>query len=699
MAYPSYTAPPAKSSSADKLGWIKESIQEARNFLQSQPAYSEIDKSVGTIMGMHEERIPKTLSNVAVNRGKRQVREVVAMLANINPLWSYKTDNKLFDQHVNVQNKMLRAWWQSSFADRKVRDALQYSAGEGTGYIIPLWSKDYWVAGRGDIKFHTVGSRDVLPVQIGRDNDLQQAYAVSVRAEIPINKARATYPLFADLIVPDRSSPGFLRRGVRKVQKHLAPVLNLAGKDKEYGDPYFPVVDIFYTYILDLTINTTDRMIPMGQPGTSWYYEVPPYNSEIQDGVDRKGDPVIRRATFEDARLYPLRRLMISTKTALIYDDTSYWFHGKVPVIPFKLDDWVWSFLGLPLLRDVSKIHNDNNELFRAITDSAKARLRPPIEYDENIISKALMERFDPRQAGQTVGYNKQMGKGIEPILQADFYNVPNWIPEHIEKMEQRSDHLIGLADVMALARARALPAGDSIDKFMEMVGPVIQDSSRNMERSLRDCGEIWKGLAFQFYNTSRRVQVLGPNGIVEEDFDYEPGLMIPSHLAHENKNEPSRYTLVERAKRHQNNFFLYIVPHSLHEITQITRKMLHLQLQRTGFPIDPWTMAEVMELDNFGPAPTGTNNMIERWVAWQRMQMELRLDLERMLQKALAEAQQASQPGGGEDGTGTPYRGVLEGLLNPSARGTGGRPPSGKKAPRMQTKDGGSRTTIAESK
>ena len=83
MAYPSYTAPPAKASSADKLGWIKESIAEARNFLQSQPAYSEIDKSVGTIMGMHEERIPKTLSNVAVNRGKRQVREVVGMLSNL----------------------------------------------------------------------------------------------------------------------------------------------------------------------------------------------------------------------------------------------------------------------------------------------------------------------------------------------------------------------------------------------------------------------------------------------------------------------------------------------------------------------------------------------------------------------------------------------------------------------------------------
>ena len=233
----------------------------------------------------------------------------------------------------------------------------------------------------------------------------------------------------------------------------------------------------------------------------------------------------------------------------------------------------------------------------------------------------------------------------------------------------------------------------------MEMVGPVIQDSSRNMERSLRDVGEIWKGLAFQFYNTSRRVQVLGPNGIVEEDFDYEPGLMIPSHLAHEDKGKPSRYTLAERAKRHQNNFFLYIVPHSLHEITQITRKMLHLQLQRSGFPIDPWTMAEVMELDNFGPAPTGTNNMIERWVAWQRMQMELRLDLERMLQKALAEAQQTSQQQGGQDGQGTPYRGVLEGLLNPTARGTGGRPPSGKTAPRMQTKDRGTRTSIVESK
>lgn len=697
MAQPTYTAPLADADADKKLGWIREAIQESRNFLQAQPAYSDIDKSVGEIMGMHEERIPKTLSNVAVNRGKRQVREIVGTLSNITPLWSYKTDNKLLDAGTNILNKMLKAWWQSSFADRQIRGALQYSAGEGSGYVVPLWSRDFWVAGRGDIKLHLAGARDILPVQIGRDNDLQKAYAVTIRAEVPINKARATYPTFADQIIPDRNSPGFLRRGVRKVQKHLAPVLNLAGKDKEYGDPYFPVVDIFYTYILEHTINTTDRVIRMGEPGTSWYYEVPPYNSEINDGVDRHGNSVTRKAAFEDARIYPLRRLMISTKTSLIYDGTSYFTHGKVPAIPFKLDDWVWSFLGLPLIRDVQKVHKDNNELFRAITDSAKARLRPPIAYDDNTVAASLMERFDPRQAGQTVGLNLQMGKGIEPILDADFYNVPNWIPEHIKDMEARTDYQLGLADAMALARARSLPAGDSIDKFMEMVGPVITDSSRNMERSMRDLGEIWKGLAFQFYNTSRRVQILGRDGIVEEDYDYEPGLMIPSHLPHEDAKRPSQYSRVERARRHQDNFFLYIVPHSLHEITQITRKMLHLQLQRGGFPIDPWTMAEVMELDNFGPPPTGTNNMIERWVAWQRMSMELRLDLERMLQKALAEAQQASQQQGGQDGQGTPFRGTMEGMENPSARGTGGRPPSGQKAPRMQTKDRGSRTTIAE--
>lgn len=689
MPHPSYKAPDANAKPDEKLGWAKSARSEGQQFLETQPAYRSIDESIGILQGITKENIPKNLSKVKVNRIKRSVREYVAFMSKLRPIWGYKVDNSDFAPQAVILNKLLKAWWFNTFADRGLRSGLQYAAGEGTGYIIPLWEKDYWTMGRGEIKLSACGAKSVLPVQVPRSGDLQQAYATTVVAEVPINKARSTYPFFAEQIVPDRRSPSFLKKGLTKVQKFLSPALQVGGKQDNAYDTNFPVVDIHYTYINDQSINTTDKVMLMGEPGTSWHYEVPSLGSDIRAGQDKSGNPVFRKATPEDARIYPLRRLMIWTNSVLLYDDTSFFWHGKVPVVPLKLDDSVWSFLGTPIPADVAPIQVDNDRLMRAISDAHNAKLRPPIMYDENIVSKTFAGRFDPRQGGQQVGFNLSMGDPIKTIMDSRFYDVSPQITAWIESQEQRMDHQIGLPDITALARARALPAGDNLEKFFEMVGPIVEDSSRNMERSLRDVGEMWKGLFFQFYSTKRKVQMLGADGVTEEEFDFEPGTMIPSHLPGEDTSRHSEHSPIARAKAHQHNFYMHIVPRSLHEVTQVSRKLLYLQMYRAGFPIDPWTMAEIMDIENFGDPPTGAQTVMERWVAWQRMQAELRADLEKMLQQMAQEAQGAQ---------GTDFRTVLEGMINPTARGTGGRPPSGQKAPTLKTKDGGTRTTLTES-
>lgn len=689
MPHPTYEAPRAHETGDKKLGWAKEAAQEGRQFLETQPGYNKIDPSVAILLGLTKETIPKGLSQVSTNRAKRMTREYVAFMSKLRPMWGYKTDNPEFGEQAVILNKLLRAWWFNSFADRGIRSSLQYAAGEGTGYAIPLWEKDYWTFGRGDIKLSSCGAKDILPVQVPRSGDLQQAYAVTCVAEIPLNKARRMFPYFADKIQPDRSSPSFLKRGLTSVQRFLSPVLQMSGHSRRAHESNFPVVDVHYTYILDISTNTTGKDVLMGEPGTSWHYTVPSIGAEVRSGRDRDGNPTFRKAHPEDALLYPLRRLMIWTKDVLIYDDTSYFWHGKVPVVPFRLDDWVWSFLGFPIPSEIEPIQSDNNRLMRAISDAHNARLRPPIAYDTNIVSKNFAGRFDPRQGGQQVGFNLGMGDPIKTLLDPKFYEVSPQITDWIASQEQRMDYQIGMPDIAALARARALPAGDNLEKFFELVGPIIEDSSRNMERSLRDIGEMWKGLAFQFYSTKRKVQMLGDDGVSETEFDFEPGTMIPSHMPGEDADQHSEHSALARAKAHQNNFYMHIVPRSLHEITQVSRKLLYLQMYRAGFPIDPWTMAEIMDIENFGDAPTGAQTVMERWVAWKRMEVELRVDMERLLQEAAQSAQ-------GQQGTA--FRTVLEDMVNPTARGTGGRPPSGQKSPTLKTKDGGSRTTITES-
>jgi hypothetical protein len=242
--------------------------------------------------------------------------------------------------------------------------------------------------------------------------------------------------------------------------------------------------------------------------------------------------------------------------------------------------------------------------------------------------------------------------------------------------MYSHMDNVMGVNDLTAIAKARQIPSSDSIEKIMEMAGPVATDRSRNMERSLRDLGEMNKALFFQFFTTARKLQVLGSDGLTQEDYDYDPGNMIPSHLPGEPPDMPSKYSLIERAKWHKDNFVFSVVPNSLHEMTQTTRKLIMIQLWRSGFPIDPWTVAESMDLD-YGPPPQGTVTVMEKYVAWKRMEMEF--------MQEMAQAQGSPQ--------GAPQGGRPNGGLQQTAQR--GRPPSGVGAPRLQTKDAGTRTTI----
>jgi len=133
--------------------------------------------------------------------------------------------------------------------------------------------------------------------------------------------------------------------------------------------------------------------------------------------------------------------------------------------------------------------------------------------------------------------------------------------------------------------------------------------------------------LFFQFMAlTPRKVQVLGKDGFTEEDYDYEPGNMIPSHMPGENRDLASPTPLLQRARWHMSNFIFHVTPNSSHQITQMSKKMLNLQLFRAAglpFPMDPWTLAESMDM-NIGPTPEGTANQLDRWKKWMEMVKEL---------------------------------------------------------------------------
>jgi hypothetical protein len=677
-------------AAADSIkGWLSEAKQDGETFLKQQRSWADIDKGVAIIAGDMQKSL-KNMSDIHVPMVKRAVRETVATLANMRPLWAFKTDND--DQHKTetVLNKMLRAWYFNPFVRHSFRSSLQYATGCGLGWASPVWGTH--PNGQADIVLDVYGPRGVVPYGMSPDNDIQKAYVVTLIRETPLQLAMQDWPLQLDKIVPNRGVASWMKKGQGRVQRFLSPLLNAfgpgSGKDRSDTNP-FPTVDIYHSYILDASINQTGHVIKMGDPGTRWEYDVPVYGSQIDTGTkDEKGNPLYRLATAEDAKMYPLRRRIIWTDLGILKDNTSPWWHGKVPAIPFFTDDWPWDFIGYPMSRDGSSIEKSATRLLRALDDSANVKLDPPLAYDENAVSKGLMDRFNPRRTGQRIKINaSQNEKPITMPVPAEFYSVDAWVAEMPSKLYEYMNTVLGTRDIQALAKAKQVPSGDSIEKLAELAGPLIMDMSANMEGSMVQLGEQWKGLAFEFYTMRRRVQVLGDDGVTEQDYDFDPGSMIPSHLSDEmakikemmilaGKNgtkydvPQSRASVVERGRETLQSFIFHVTPNSLHQITQITKKMMLMQLWKLQFPLDPWTLAEAMDIDNFGTAVQARklvgiesaeqvpDDVFGRWILWKEIMNKL-----------------APQPQHGQ-----------------------GRKPSGQTPPTMQGKEGGQRQTVRES-
>jgi hypothetical protein len=228
----------------------------------------------------------------------------------------------------------------------------------------------------------------------------------------------------------------------------------------------------------------------------------------------------------------------------------------------------------------------------------------------------------------------------------------------------------------------------------------MVTDISRGMERSLRDLGEMVKCLFFEFYTEVRKVKVMGASGLEEKDYVFDPQSMIPESLRRTQYiNEVIPQNLA-RAKAAMNNFVFHITPNSLHQIQQMTRKLLYLQLWRDGrFPIDPETVAEALDIPNFGSLPGDSTDVLERWDAWNQKQLESQMKAQAAVAQFQLQMQAEAQAAGLQ---GVADQAVGQAGPSPNGKPNGqaheGRPPSGSKPPHIAMKDGGMRSSVEES-
>lgn len=678
--------PPSELEST-LLSWLQMKGSEGYALLKQEKAWEEMPLAMDYLEGRQTPVRSKAISSTSDNRLRKIALEIVSSMTDVRQIWNYQTYVEEYKKQADILNKLARAWWKNVAADRKLQSTLLFATAGGSGYAALTWNEK--LPGGGDFQVVPYDPRNVIPIDPVYSDSVQDWRGVILRERIPLSTLKALYPEKAARLHTSINTwfgPLTRNRGKITILNSPAWVDALMGGEKASNVPQ--AVDLMRIFLKDERVNTGAEPIVMGDPDKNWSYTVYPIGWPKPDGT---------RITPDEAKLYPRGRFIVCTPECIIEDGPNPYWHGMFPIVRFTLDTLPWTLLGSSIIGDLIPLQNALNEGLRGMEDGMGQWIRRGVIADKNAISQSNLAKIDTRKAGLQAHINPTAGEGFKVI---DGPNLPSWYLEALQYYRNEMDELSGVRGLQQLAQQKTMPSGDALDKFMEALSPLLRIRARAIEVALGEMAELLKVGFFQFYDVSRRVEILGVDGYTLEDFDYDPGSLVPDSV--------EGATREERAQRHHKNFSFSVAPNSFLNVSHSTQKMMMLQLLRAGF-VDPWTAMEAFDIHNPGKAPAET--VIDRIVEAKRLGLlpgpppEVVAAQTQMavLQAAMAMAQAGMmqntqgnpnappppQGGGGGGSGGNPQTGV-----GPQ----GGRPPSGEEPPRFVQKDGGSRVAVSES-
>lgn len=580
------------SQSGPILAWIKECVAEGEGIMQADPVWNEIDRNQEYISGRQKAMAitkdrPPYVSHVVCNETRRTHRRHVSALTDIKPTYAYRTPNPNFQTHSLLLNNLTTVWWINTFADLALADAASYAFAAGCGDLVCEYDPFY--GPMGDIVLYPRDPRDTIPIRPSRNGTIQSWFGVTLREAHSYNTLAAMYPNKLALL-RQSASPwgGGIFTKIRSWSQRITgggATSTLSGLQRAYtGQQHLSGNEIilYKTFLNDPSINTTDKPVFMGNAGTSWGYSVAP-----------------------GERLYPRKRLIVSTESGILYDGPSPYWHGMFPVARLKLFSVPWSFFGLPLI-DVqvqSGLQDSTNDVLNAMLDKIRQRNRPPMKGDKSV-PEPMLRGFDPlnpQARMRTTGT-------VDGLAAIEIPDLPLYSLELFQLLRTAMHDLTGDSTLDALQAAAANQSFDpeSIEAWMNALSPELKLEGRQVELCLRELADMQKANVFQWYDLKRRMTVLGDAGQTLEDFDYDPGNLIPAMQPGQEGYLPELDANLDQKDRAQ--FFLklftfYVTPNSLLALNAQAEKLKYMMMMRSGI-CDIWTFWEKMEVPNAGEPP-----------------------------------------------------------------------------------------------
>lgn len=600
-----------------RKGWYDELTQNGDRWVQGQPGIRNAVEDIRLLIGSDQD------NQLPSNTLQSDIRTFVETITDLRQIATMGSKAAQFKKNVAVYNDVFKyTFWDSGFVFNS-RKALQWAM-LGRGYLWTKFSRDRYGWGKGRNCFEPLGPFEVLPEQIGADNDVQSCYANTIIRAMPIAEAHARFPKFQQWLTPISRYDWTKYNTLGGIRLDFWDRARF-GQTKDWDNKY---CEIRYHLIRDLRMNETGRTIQMGVKGSTWGYEVPSYGDLVVTKNPFNGLPESRKADESDCRMYPQLRLGITCPTVPVpmYDDTGFDWHAEMPLAQYDVNDWAWSAMGYSAISNVAGLERARRSRLSEIDEVLAVRKDPPTGYDLSTgVARGQMEKLDLLRAeGVRVGLKGDPKKAVVSIL-PDSINVDEDDWKAQEFYDSQIKATLGLTDIASMRDLNLNLTDQSFEKYVENLGPMAKGIALNMWRAHNKIAHILKYNVAQYIPVSELESMVGPEGLDIQTFDNDPNSLIPGRLPGEPENEASKHEKRDRAKWFCDKMSVVSTPTQLLNITQMQERMMYMFFLQKGVPISMETTMEKLGIQGY-PAE------YEKWKAEQLAQgiwkLEVQADL-----------------------------------------------------------------------
>lgn len=598
---------PHSSRAADVIEYVMGAVREGESFLAAQFGFKDIDRSIAFIQGeQHAGLKHKDLSNININLVGKVVSDNVASLTDIKPFFSYRSANKTFKDQAVILNLLAQSWWMNNFIDLKIAGAVQLAVAAGCSYLQFVWNPELQ-GGKGDLDVIPRDCRDVIPIRPTSSLSVQDSLGVIVRSDETTSFLKGKYPHLAAGIRPDKDLAFSTGRTITPsgvIDRFVTPIIARFKKARRGGPIRVPGKEVFTVYVKDDALNHSGKTVAMGfdhkGKRRNWSYLVEP-----------------------DEPLYPRGRTIILSEDMVFYDGPNVWLFDQFPLVKLYMDmSFVYpdSYFSKAVTADLIPLNDLVNEIVQGIVDNIRKELRPNIIADARAISREKLRAFDTRRGGQILRVRPVGGKALEFIGGTE---LKGYVFDTLQFAIDKIEGLSGSKDLSALTRLKQMPAKDTIESIIQSMSPQLRMRGRLIEFAIRELANMVKFGFFQWYNAPRRMAILGADGLTLEDFDFDPGSLVPDGFgfitdASGNKTKFDDFAglpKIGRAIKHASNFTFYVTPNSMLELQLISKKAEAILLRKMG-EIDHETFLTIMEVANIPQIDRNLTSEIDQKIA-----------------------------------------------------------------------------------